>query len=248
MIKRNQRQWERLGRTDPYWAVLTRPDEINDGWNRQVFFDSGRREIAEVMSQLKKLNCLPDRQRSALDFGCGVGRLSRALAGQFEKVLAVDVARSMLQEARAANRQWNNIKFIHNPSSSLDFIDSGSIDFVYSNITLQHIPAADQLRYVEEFCRILSPGGALVFQTPSAYSRTLAGQVSRALGNRLMNLLRAVRYGPDRVMEMHILPRARVESILQSRGLYLALAQRYDAAGTAFISFRYFARFKEHCS
>ena len=151
----------------------------------------------------------------------------------------------MLQEARSANARWRNIEFVHNPRDDLQFIDSTSVDFIYSNITLQHIPAAQQVRYLEEFCRVLAPGGVLVFQTPSAYARNLQGLVSRALGNRLMNLLRAIRYGAARVMEMHVLPRNLVESVLQSRGLYLALAQRYDAAGTAFISYRYFARFKE---
>jgi hypothetical protein len=40
-----RRHWERLGRRDPYWAVLTDPDKRGGGWNIDDFFRSGVDEI-----------------------------------------------------------------------------------------------------------------------------------------------------------------------------------------------------------
>ena len=48
---------------------------------------------------------LPRARALALDFGCGAGRLSRALAAHFEHVVGVDVSASMIETARALNRR-----------------------------------------------------------------------------------------------------------------------------------------------
>src|SRR5688500_10455568 len=94
--------WDQLGREDPLWAVLTRPDRRGRTWDEDEFFATGRREIAEVLGRLPELP--GESPRRALDFGCGVGRLTQALAERFDAVVGVDVAASMIEEARARNR------------------------------------------------------------------------------------------------------------------------------------------------
>jgi hypothetical protein len=88
-----QRHWDILGKEDPLWAIITWQDKKGNKWDPAAFFASGRQEIADVMQYLASLHLDGPRQR-ALDFGCGVGRLTRALADHFAKATGVDIAPS----------------------------------------------------------------------------------------------------------------------------------------------------------
>src|SRR5262245_2563521 len=82
--------WNRFGRTDPMWAILSWPGKEKGQWTPEEFFDTGVREIAYVLNYAKTLS-VRYRRRRALDFGCGVGRLTQALAPHFEEVHGVDI-------------------------------------------------------------------------------------------------------------------------------------------------------------
>ena len=97
-----KRHWERLGRHDPYWAVLTNPDKRRGRWDLAEFFHSGVDDISGVMERATSLG-LEIRRERALDFGCGVGRLTQALGRYFERCDGVDISTSMLSEARRHN-------------------------------------------------------------------------------------------------------------------------------------------------
>jgi ubiquinone/menaquinone biosynthesis C-methylase UbiE len=240
MSNRVRKQWEALGKSDPYWAVLSLPDKKGARWDKEQFFHTGVVEIDDVYAKLVSLAVTP-RRAIALDYGCGVGRLSRALSPRFDRVIAVDISASMLQEARTANRELSNIEFVHGSGRDLATVADRSIDFVYSNIVLQHSTPRMQRRLIAELCRVVAPGGVLVFQTPShANLGTVSGALQRVLGNRVLNVARRVLYGKDGVMELHALARREVEAILRAGGATLLEAQRFDSAGAAFVSYRYF--------
>ena len=91
-----QKHWDALERTDPLWAILTEPSKRYGGWDLAEFFASGERAVAEVMREVDALGRLPlSRRRRALDFGCGVGRLTQALCHYFGSCDGVDIAPSM---------------------------------------------------------------------------------------------------------------------------------------------------------
>ncbi|HEX5406363.1 MAG TPA: methyltransferase domain-containing protein [Pseudonocardiaceae bacterium] len=166
--------WERLGTDDPYWAVLTE-DGFHDGKAQAEFFDKGRQEVRYALDLL-------DRHGQpygdvAVDFGCGVGRLTYALGEHFASVTGVDVAESMLAEARANNPAPDRIRFVHNASTSLPFEDN-SVDLVLSFITMQHMPPSLSIRYLLDMVRVTRPGGHLVFQLPSHLPKPQALPVS----------------------------------------------------------------------
>ncbi len=118
--------WEAFGREDPLWAVLTVPELRGGGWDPAEFLATGEREIADILDQVADLGLRPNPGR-ALDFGCGAGRLTRALAGQFETVVGVDIAEAMLDAARRLNPDLANVSWIHNTRPDLS-IHLGQLD------------------------------------------------------------------------------------------------------------------------
>ena len=89
--------WERFGKLDPYFGVLA--DEkfasANIEENRDLFFETGRNSVAHILNQYRDhFGDLP--RGRALDFGCGVGRLTFPLAAEFSSVLGLDISPSML--------------------------------------------------------------------------------------------------------------------------------------------------------
>src|ERR1700675_2485116 len=86
-----QRSWDSLGAIDPMWTVLSDPTKLGHGWDESAFFATGVDEINELVARLRHHGMTATGER-ALDFGCGVGRLTQALAAHFAQVTGVDIA------------------------------------------------------------------------------------------------------------------------------------------------------------
>lgn len=162
----NQEFWEQFAHADPLWAILSDPSKRGRRWEVEPFFETGRREVSLVLYQLAQLGHPPARE-AAFDFGCGVGRLSQALAEHFDSVTAVDISTRMIELARGLNRHGERVRYVHNPGADLAAHASDSFDFLYSDIVLQHVAPERAQGYIREFVRILRPGGITVFQEPS---------------------------------------------------------------------------------
>jgi SAM-dependent methyltransferase len=161
-----QRYWDRQAHADPMWAILTDPAKAGGRWDRDAFFATGTREIGVVMEQAAVWGT-PASRRSALDFGCGIGRLTQALAGHFDHVYGVDISAKMIELAGENNHQGARCEYVWNPGGDLRKFADGSLDMIYSWITLQHMRPRYARRYMREFLRVLAPGGLLLFQYPS---------------------------------------------------------------------------------
>lgn len=157
--------WERAAKTDPLWAILSDPTKRGRRWDLPAFFQTGRREISLLMFQLQQLKRMP-RAGRALDFGCGVGRLTQALGTSFPECVGVDVSPTMIELATQLNRT-PTVRYMLNESSTLKQFASGHFDFVYSDIVLQHLEPTLARRFISEFVRVLAPGGVAVFQLTS---------------------------------------------------------------------------------
>jgi SAM-dependent methyltransferase len=158
-----QRNWETFGKTDAMWAVLTSPGKRHNRWDADEFFRTGEEEVAKVLAQVDRLGWSLSSDR-ALDFGCGVGRLTQALAAHFGVCDGVDIAASMIELAEQYNRRGDRCRFHLNLHDDLRLFDDETFDFVYSAHVLQHMAPRYSRRYVEEFVRVLRPGGLVFFQ------------------------------------------------------------------------------------
>jgi SAM-dependent methyltransferase len=161
-----QRYWDQQANTDPMWAILTDPAKAGGRWDTDEFFATGTREVGVFMQQAAAWG-KPVAHRTALDFGCGIGRLSQALAEHFDRVYGVDISPKMIELAREHNRQGARCEYVCNAAGDLSRFADGSIDMIYSWITLQHVRPRYARRYMQEFLRVLAPGGLLLFQYPS---------------------------------------------------------------------------------
>lgn len=239
-----RRHWNEYGKSDPLWAILTAPDKKGNRWSIDEFLQTGREEIAGVIAYLDERGLLAGRRR-ALDFGCGAGRLTHALADYFDQVTGVDIAPSMIDIARRLHAGIRGAEFRVNASNKLESIDAESIDLVYTRLVLQHMPARYVRAYLAEFVRVLRPGGVLVFQLPgkNPLPVTVAGRgLKSRLPRPVISMVRAVRRLREFPrMELHGLPRPEVERLLAALGAPVVDVVDDPAHGTETPGYRYCA-------
>jgi SAM-dependent methyltransferase len=216
------------------FAVLT----YRRDWDEDDFFATGAQEIDEVMDYTAHLGLRPAAD-AALDFGCGLGRLTRALGQRFNTVVGVDIAEPMVARARTLNRGFPNCTFVHNVRPDLSVLDSESFDFVYSNITLQHMPWSLAQGYLAEFLRVLRPGGVLVFQLPTKVRAQPSGSRTRELVTRVRGFVGVVLRLGRRHMEMHCTPADVVRQAVADAGGQVVDAKPDDRVGRRWDSLRY---------
>lgn len=212
-LERLRHVWQKLGRDDPLWAVLSHADKRSGRWRNEEFLATGQIEIDAQLAGLAASG-FPRRRGLALDFGCGAGRLSRALARYFDNVVGVDVSASMISAARALNADIRNIQFRENASPRIENIADASVDFVFSHLTLQHIPTALAAGYVAEFLRVLAPQGAAIFQFVDGVDTSWRGRLFGTASNRWLNPLRRLLWRRRDVFEMHVLPEGGLRALL----------------------------------
>jgi SAM-dependent methyltransferase len=158
--------WEQHARRDPLWAVLSDGAKRDGQWDSAAFFETGVTEIEALLHDLDAQGIFFNRG-TALDFGCGVGRLTQALAPHFARAVGVDISPGMLDVARRGNRFPERVSYVSNQTADLRAFQDGTFDLLVSLIVLQHLPPDIAVGYLREFFRLLAPAGVLVFQLPS---------------------------------------------------------------------------------
>ena len=96
-IRQLQRTWEHLAQEDPFWAICTDPAQKRGSWDRNKFFATGERKIETVLQHARSLGLKLHYRGPALDFGCGVGRLTQALCNHFDECRGVDISPTMIR-------------------------------------------------------------------------------------------------------------------------------------------------------
>jgi ubiquinone/menaquinone biosynthesis C-methylase UbiE len=213
-LNETMRDWDSLAERDALWAILTDASKVNGKWDIDEFMATGEAEIQIVMDHLARIGCPPMTNGVALDFGCGVGRLTQAIACRFASCIGVDVSGEMIQRAVLLN-QHTHCRYVTNSDTKLPFAD-GNFSFIYSNIVLQHLPRRLAAEYLGEFVRVLAPDGVLVFGVQDSFAvsdtRSLLFRVRQQvrIRSRIKNLLKI----GSADMKMHCMSEAIVRQAL----------------------------------
>ena len=222
-----QRNWEAYAAADPMWAALMDPEKRGRRWDAGEFFATGDEEIATVLGHLAKIGVEPDPGADALDFGCGIGRLTQALARRFGSATGVDISPKMVELAHGAS-DLPNTSFVVNAAGDLGLFEDGRFGFVYSSVVLQHLEPRYSTAYIREFARLLEPGGVAVFQIPDRIKGDFVARLRRRL--RVRGRLRG-----EPVAEMHCVPEDRVRELLADSGAVVADVQVTNSTDLEFV-------------
>ena len=235
-----RRDWIRLGEQDPLWAVYVSADKRGGRWDPGQFLATGRADVAAVVAWLSRLGFGPRWDR-VLDFGCGAGRLSQALAAHAGEVVGVDVSPPMLDMARRLDPA-GRCSFVLNPASDLGLFADGSFDLVYSELVLQHLPAPVIDGYLAEFVRVLAPGGVAVLQCTNRPLWTFKGLVWRLAPGWLVRLAQRAFLRYPAPMRMTRYPASRLRSVVGSAGGAVVASETVDDRATHWRSTRFVIR------
>lgn len=182
MKDRHAADWEDLARREPYFAVLTTEGLAGVRGNAEAtaaFFETGEDDVAALMMAITSVIGHDLRPMCALDFGCGVGRLTLPLARRAQRVVACDIAPTMLAHARqnAADAGVHNITFMS--TEDLVGVAPGTFDFICSLLVFQYIPVADGYDILQALMNLLAPGGVAAIQMTFRHPRSSLRRMAR---------------------------------------------------------------------
>ncbi len=166
-VRDSEQEWEKLGKNDPYYGVVSmdkfRQGQMNDN-AKTDFFKSGKDHIKFIIETVREQFGASFNPSRALDFGCGVGRCTIPLTEYCNSVVGLDVSESMLCEARKNTDQQKikGIEYIHSAGEIAEL--EGKFDLIHSFIVFQHINPKKGERIFGEMLEKLNPGGITAVQ------------------------------------------------------------------------------------
>ena len=175
-LTRRTTDWEALARSGAYFPLLTSDGTSSvagSGGGSEEFFATGEEDIASLLATLAFIFRQELTLRTALDFGCGTGRLTIPLARRADRVTACDIAPTMLRHTRenAAAANLQNVTCL-SPAELFDGSER-AFDFVCSLLTFQHISPLDGYPLLAKLLGLLLSGGVATVHV------TLKGRASR---------------------------------------------------------------------
>ena len=165
-----RQDWDERARKDAFHYIAS----WRENWDPESFFQSGEEDYARfVQPAFDRCHFAPE-DKFMLELGCGAGRMTRSFARRFARVIGFDISAEMLRHAQALHPEAANIAWTLGNGTDLSGIGDRSVDFVFSYIVLQHMPAPEfALRYIREMLRVLKPGGMFLFQFNSVPKVTM---------------------------------------------------------------------------
>jgi SAM-dependent methyltransferase len=152
-------EWRRIARGDDVlYSITSWPDKKGGGWTAEEFYASGESDWADFERHWRHYE--RSLGGTCVEIGCGAGRITRALAGSFDRVLALDVSEEMIARTREACPENVDARLVEGPAIPLA---DGAADAVFSAHVLQHLETREILRsYLAEARRVLRDGGTMM--------------------------------------------------------------------------------------
>jgi SAM-dependent methyltransferase len=128
-------------------------------WDKVL--ENGRKELERVM---QKTGMRTGKDLSLLEIGCGMGRMSFALADRYGYVLGLDISPALLDEARRHNDR-PNVKFELADGERIRPQEAREWDVVFSFGVFYYLGRDTVGAYARDIYPLLRPGGQFLFDT-----------------------------------------------------------------------------------
>jgi SAM-dependent methyltransferase len=129
---------------------------IGDEWG-------DRRSVAEVVDTCIRPYVSPAAVVG--EVGCGGGRIARLVAPLVATLWCFDISPAMLERASKVLSNRPNVRFGLLTSAPLSQHSDGTFDFLYAFDVFVHLDLHTQWKYLQEFYRLLRPGGRAFLHT-----------------------------------------------------------------------------------
>ena len=135
-----------------------------EGVSLAQFVAQGDAEFAQY-SRILRLDPERARERSILEIGSGIGRMTCAMTNAYRQVIASDVDAAFLERCRESvfvHGTPMRLRTLHVADGRTIDLPDKSVDVVFSYITLQHCDRSDALALTAHAVRVAAPGGRVV--------------------------------------------------------------------------------------
>lgn len=222
MLARTEVIFTTNARERPHWTVLTAPKFQPDQFeaNREQFFQSGRNTVRTLKSFAARAGIDLAAYRTCFELGCGVGRVTVALAELFPRVIGADIAAPMLEEAARSAAAFNvaNITWLLTNRFAV-YDEVAEFDVFFSGIVLQHNPPPVMGYMLTRLLGKLRPGGIAFFQVPT-YRHGYAFSAEKYLASPAKNAI-----------EMHVFPQRDLLDLVRRCGCRILEIREDGSAG-----------------
>jgi trans-aconitate methyltransferase len=227
-MRETDADWAILGDDEPFFGVFSHEKFLRRNLTPDVlaeFWASGVEEIQYLRRVL--ITHFGDFQAGhAVDFGCGVGRLTRALAEVCDRVTGVDVSPGMLAEAN--RHRLPNITYT-------DRLSDQTFDWINSVIVFQHIPPVRGYGLFADLLGRLNPGGVVSVQftlfKDEAFIGAVAEPIRRASWDgETLRVMDQTPHPPGAMM-MYDYDLNRLMSLLTDHGVETVFLEHTDHGG-----------------
>jgi 2-polyprenyl-3-methyl-5-hydroxy-6-metoxy-1,4-benzoquinol methylase len=169
LIDKMRREWDqRAIENHRYYIVNSQAN-----WSDEEFRRSGDGTVSHYVLNDMVNVCQARRpvDMKVLDFGCGAGRLTRALAKVFGQVDGIDISAEMIRIARSALADVPNVRIHHSNGSDLDVLGDEVFDFAFAFSVFHHIPSKVAIRdCIAEVGKHLRPGSLFKFEVQGDFN------------------------------------------------------------------------------
>lgn len=162
-MSRSKNKWNKLATENARYYVLT---DMGEKITEEEFRRAGEKDFKELIAEdeLLKKNLGNFKDKTALEIGCGIGRITDFIAQNFKKVFAIDISEEMVAMGKERLKNHKNIEFIANDGRKYPVKDS-SVDLVFSYIVFQHMPNKKVVEEnIKEIKRVLKDAGIAKIQ------------------------------------------------------------------------------------
>ena len=234
LMRDTDADWREIGRSEPYYGVLTHAKFLRQNLNAAAlteFYESGRQDVASLLDRIRTTFNGSFRPLRAIDFGCGVGRMTLAMGEYVEQVFGVDISPHMIAEAEKhrAERRITSVVFQGN-------LPREPVDWVNSCVVFQHIPPERGYNILAELLGCLRSGGVATIHITThrempRIQNGLAGAVLARFDGRSLDIFTTDVGDPIGHMRMYDYDLGRVMAIFIAAGIHATWLSHVDHGG-----------------